>query len=105
MTVEARSFACPSCGSALAIRGLENTQAVACGQCGSVIDPKDPNHRILSKYNLKRRILPAVPLGSRGTFGGTVFEAIGFLRRFVTVDGIAYSWSDYLLFNPFKGFR
>ena len=30
---------------------------------------------------------------------------IGFERRTIHVDGMAYSWHEYVLFNPFKGFR
>src|SRR2546422_8537000 len=27
------------------------------------------------------------------------------MRRAVQVEGVEYQWSEYLLFNPFKGFR
>lgn len=102
---EARSFACPSCGSALALRGLETAVSVACGQCGSVLDAKDPNHRVLSKYRANVRIQPRIPLGTRGKLDGKELECIGFLRRQVTIEGVAYTWSEYLLFSPFQGFR
>ena len=32
------------------------------------------------------------------------FEAIGFMQRFITVEGVDYRWREYLLLNPFKGF-
>ncbi len=102
---EARTFACTSCGASLTLRGLENTVSVACGHCGAVLDAKDPNLRILSKYRIQASLQPRIPLGTRGTFSGTPFEAIGFLKRRIRVDGLSYSWSEYLLFNPFKGFR
>jgi hypothetical protein len=46
-----------------------------------------------------------IPLGTRGSIRGTVYEAVGFQRRTIQVDGIPYSWHEYVLFNPFKGFR
>ncbi len=103
--VEARTIACTSCGASLTLRGLENTVTVACGQCGAVLDAKDPNLRILARYRTQAAIPPRIPLGTRGTFSGTPFELIGFLRRRIRVDGQSYSWSEYLLFNSFKGFR
>src|SRR6185369_4622477 len=44
-------------------------------------------------------------LGTKGTFRGDEFEVIGFLRRNIKVEGVAYRWSEYLLFNPYIGFR
>lgn len=101
---EARTFACPSCGASITRRALEHAAAVACAHCGSVLDARHPNLRILSQYK-SRIIEPRIPLGTRGTFLATAFEAVGFLRRKVTVEGVDYAWSEYLLFNPFKGFR
>ncbi|HET7840925.1 MAG TPA: DUF4178 domain-containing protein, partial [Terriglobia bacterium] len=46
-----------------------------------------------------------IPLGARGKVRGTQYEIVGFQRRTIHVDGVAYSWREYLLFNPFKGFR
>jgi hypothetical protein len=34
-----------------------------------------------------------------------MFEVIGFLVRQVMVEGAPYSWGEYLLFNPYQGFR
>ncbi len=102
---EARSFACPSCGSALAIRGLENTALVVCGQCGAAIDAKDPNLKVLAKYRSNAKYQPLIPLGSRGKLRGADLECIGFLRREVVIERVPYRWSEYLLFNPYTGFR
>src|ERR1019366_2069224 len=48
---------------------------------------------------------PLIPLGTRGTIRGTAYEAVGFQRRTIHVDGVPYSWHEYVLFNPHKGFR
>jgi hypothetical protein len=70
-----------------------------------VLDARDPNLRVLQEAQSKERVLPLIPLGSRGTIAGAVYEAIGFQIRTTYDEGQAYSWSEYLLFNPYKGFR
>jgi len=34
-----------------------------------------------------------------------MWEVIGFQVRTIRVQGIDYSWGEYLLFNPYEGFR
>ena len=46
------------------------------------------------------KIQPLIPLGSRGKIRGVVYEVIGFQRRTIQVEGISYSWHEYVLFNP-----
>jgi hypothetical protein len=53
----------------------------------------------------KTKVEPAIPLGTRGSFPDGKFEVIGFMRRVITVEGVGYRWREYLLFNPYKGFR
>ncbi|MGD0307299.1 MAG: DUF4178 domain-containing protein [Candidatus Acidiferrales bacterium] len=48
---------------------------------------------------------PLIPLGTRGKIRGTDYEVIGFQRVTIRVEGISYSWHEYVLFNPYKGFR
>jgi hypothetical protein len=86
---------------------LLQTETIACGGCGSILDLSDDNLRVLSTFQAKARIEPwmGIPLGARGELLGDTFEAIGFLRRKVNVEGVDYEWSEYLLFNPYKGFR
>jgi hypothetical protein len=96
---------CPNCGGALQIRGFEHTLTVVCPQCLSVLDAKDPNLQVLQKFEAKTRIIPLIPLGHRGLWQGTVYEVIGFQQRTTEAGGTLYSWREYLLFNPYKGFR
>jgi len=44
-------------------------------------------------------------LGLRGTWYNVKYEIIGFQVRAINYDGFDYSWHEYLLFNPFHGFR
>lgn len=102
---QVKTLKCSGCGSPITLRGMERTESVACEACGSVIDLTDENLRIISTFQSKIKHKPLIPLGSRGRIRGDLFEVIGYLRRAVTVEGVDYEWSEYLLFNPYKGFR
>lgn len=103
--VQTRSISCPNCGGAVQIRGFAHTLSVVCPQCQTVLDTSTPEVRILQTFQSQERIQPTIPLGSRGKIGGTPYEVIGFQVREVASEGESYSWNEYLLFNPFKGFR
>jgi len=103
--LQVKSFKCSGCGHPLTVRGGNQTEAIVCEACGSIIDLTDENLRILSTYQSKIKYKPLIPLGSRGKLRGDLFEVIGFLHRAITVEGVDYGWSEYLLFNPYKGFR
>ena len=103
--VQAKSISCPNCGGPVQIRGFAHTLSVVCPQCHSVLDTSTPEVAILQKFQEKTQIQPTVPLGSRGKIGGTQFEVIGFQVRAVDSGDDSYSWSEYLLFNPYQGFR
>jgi hypothetical protein len=102
---QVKSFNCPNCGAPVVIRGFATTLSVVCGHCLSVLDAKDPNFAVLQKFQAAERIQPLIPLGTRGKIRGDPYEAIGFQVRTITVEGTDYSWREYLLFNPYKGFR
>jgi hypothetical protein len=104
-SAKANTFQCLVCGGPLQIRALYQTASIACGNCGSVIDISNDNFRILQKAAAKLKIAPVIPLGTRGTFRGNKFEVIGFQRRRIRVEGMDYRWDEYLLFNPYIGFR
>lgn len=96
-------FNCSNCGASLTIHALGHTVNVACQSCGAVIDVTNENYRILSMAEKKVRIKPAIPLGRRGRLRGNTWEVIGFMVR--SDQSGHYSWREYLLFNPFHGFR
>lgn len=96
---------CPNCGAAIELRSFTNALSVVCQNCLSVLDARDPNLQILQEAQSKQRVVPDIPLGTRGTFAGGTFEVIGFQERTTYEEGVAYSWFEYLLFNPYKGFR
>jgi hypothetical protein len=99
------SLSCPQCGAAIELRTLDQAQSVVCSSCGSILDARDPNLRVLQAYEQRLKYTPQIPLGSRGTLKGEKWEVVGFQVRCADVDGTSYYWDEYLLFNPYKGFR
>ena len=100
-----RSLTCPSCGAAITLRALAWTRNVACESCGAVLDARDPNLAVLDSFGKAVRVSPAIPLGTRGQWRGAPYEVIGFQVRKIVVDDVPYFWREYLLFNPYHGFR
>ncbi len=103
--VQAKSISCPNCGGPVQLRGFAHTLSVVCPQCLTVLDASTPEVQILQTFQSKLRVNPTIPLGSRGKIADTQYEVIGFQVRQVSSDGDSYSWNEYLLFNPYKGFR
>lgn len=97
---------CPNCGAAQEIRGFGHTLSVVCPNCHSILDAKDPKLRVLQEADTReRRARPLIPLGRRGKLHGVEWEVVGFQVRAITVEGVTYTWREYVLFNPYKGFR
>ncbi len=99
------ALSCPQCGAAITLRALDQAQTVVCSSCGSILDARDPNLRVLQEYQQRQKYTPQIPLGTRGTLKGEQWEAVGFQVRRARIDGQWYSWEEYVLFNPYKGFR
>ena len=103
---QVKSLNCPNCGAALTVRSFNTAVTIVCESCHSVLDAKDPNLQILQRFKVATdEVKPLIPLGTRGKIRGVDYEVIGFERRTIHVDGIPYSWHEYVLFNPYKGFR
>ncbi|MCC6138658.1 MAG: DUF4178 domain-containing protein, partial [Bdellovibrionaceae bacterium] len=96
-------FECPSCGAGVTIRAVGMTITAVCGSCASIIDTSNDNYKVLEKASKAGLRLQVINLGHRGKLHGTLWEVIGYMER---QDGSGvYTWSEYLLFNPLKGFR
>ncbi len=100
-----KALNCPNCGAALTVRTFEQAVTVVCGHCHSILDAKDPSLQILQHFKTKEEVRPLIPLGTRGKLRGTLYEVVGFQRRTIVVEGVHYSWFEYLLFNPYEGYR
>jgi hypothetical protein len=101
-----KALFCPQCGAAISLRSLGQAVSVVCGSCHAVLDARNPHLQILQTFEKTvSSDPPLIPLGTRGKIRGTDYEAIGFQRRSIKVEGERYSWHEYVLFNPYKGFR
>jgi hypothetical protein len=100
-----RSLICPNCGGTVTLRGFGQTLTVVCVNCLTVLDTKTPSLRVLQQFQAKERVIPLIPLGARGKLHGDPYEVLGFQVRQIMVELIPYEWREYLLFNPYKGFR
>lgn len=92
---------CPACGGALALRAAGYTVSVACQYCASILDVTNPDVRLITRYEEAVQQLE-IPLGTRGRLRDIEWEAIGYLRR---SERGSYGWEEYLLFNPYHGYR
>lgn len=103
LSPSARAFSCPHCGSPVSLRAVGITVTAVCPACGSVIDTASPELKIIQAT---RDALIATPLdiGSRGKLDGVEWEVIGCVSKSVRYQP-AYRWEEYLLFNPWHGFR
>jgi len=102
---DVKTLGCPNCGGSVTIRAAGVALNVVCESCGSVLDAASPGLDILQKFEEHRRIEPDIPLGSVGRFKGADYTALGFQIRTITVEGLDYSWREYLLFSPEHGYR
>jgi len=101
--VKAKALNCPSCGAAVELRGFGHALTVVCPNCLTALDTSSPEIKILGQIQEAQRRTLWIPLGTRGKIGGAEWEVIGFQTRMVVED--ADCWDEYLLFNPYKGFR
>src|SRR5690348_3636263 len=103
---KAHALACPNCGGPVERRGFGHSLSVVCPQCLTVLDASTPEFRVLQQIETRQeRRTPLIPLGTRGKFGDVAWEAIGYQTRAVVEDGETFEWEEYLLFNPYHGFR
>lgn len=100
-----KRFDCTACGGPLILRAEGVSDSLACQHCGAVLDARDPRHQVLARYRAKLGLQPPLPIGARGTLRGEKLEVIGRQTRAVRYSGVLYSWDEYLLWNPYKGFR
>ncbi len=96
-------FNCPSCGGGIVLRAVGQSITAVCGSCGAIIDSSNENYQVIGKASKSGKRDQVIPLGQRGKLHGVLWEVIGYMER---SDGTSvYTWSEYLLFNPLKGFR
>src|SRR5580692_8833296 len=97
----ARTLSCPSCGGSVTIRANGISITAICASCGSTLDVANPDVRLITQARQRTRE-PPIAIGMRGLLVGTLWEVTGFQCRTDPVQG--WSWDEYLLFNPYRGF-
>ena len=104
--LDARTFRCPGCGSALSARSAD-ILSVGCASCGAVIDTADKSHRLASAAMALEsgNFVPQLALGSKGVFEGKALEVIGYMVRACRSDGQTFDWEEYLLVDEQGGYR
>jgi hypothetical protein len=103
--VKPKALFCPNCGGPVELRGFGYALTVVCPQCLTVLDASTPLFKVLQQIQEAQRRTPLIPLGTRGKLAAAEWEVIGFQTRGVEDEGTLYEWEEYLLFNPYKGFR
>jgi len=102
---KATALNCPKCGSAIVLRTFSNAVNVVCESCHAILDASDPKLKILEEARKRLDITPLIPLGTRGLWKGHTYEVVGFQSRAINSDGVNYYWFEYLLYNPYAGYR
>ncbi|GLK44572.1 MULTISPECIES: DUF4178 domain-containing protein [Novosphingobium] len=95
-----RNIACPNCGGALEVRAAGFSVNLACAYCGSLLDVSRPEVVLIEAHDKAAKGFRLAP-GARGTLFDVEWETVGALRR----RDLGYSWEEYLLFNPYAGYR
>ena len=104
--VQAKSISCPNCGGPVQLRGFAHTLSVVCPQCLRCWMPPRPRSRSSRVPRRRARAADDPARHARqNSAGDTQYEVIGFQVRAVSEGDDSYSWNEYLLFNPYKGFR
>lgn len=95
---------CPHCAGPLTLFAPDQSQRVTCPNCQSLLDCAQGKLEFLKTLNLPV-VKPVIPLGSVGKLFDIEFTVIGFMERFAVWEGKTFPWTEYLLYNPAKGFR
>ena len=101
--VRVEKLSCTKCGGPLDLVAPDRAERIICPNCGAMHDVREGSLAYLKTLQ-KQRIQPRIPLGKRGKIDGDEYAVAGFMSRSVTFDQ-KYFWTEYLLFNPAKGFR
>ena len=97
-----KTFSCPACGGVMNLRAHGHSINAVCSHCSSLIDTANDNFKIILKAHERSREID-IPLGRKGVLDGIKWEVIGYVEK-KDKSSVSF-WDEYLLFNPYFGFR
>lgn len=102
---QTESVQCPCCGGPITLKGFGGVEQVACPYCGSELAPEDSGALSVMRQIQRQQRQSMIGLHTRGTLEGHEWEIIGIVWRECNVDGVTYPWQEFLLYNPYRGYR
>jgi hypothetical protein len=104
------SVQCLACGAPITLRGFAGIEQVTCAFCGTAHQPEPEGALHIIQQASRQRRPSVLPLYQRGSLdvdgsGPADWEIIGLTWREIVKEGITYPWQEFLLFNPYLGFR
>lgn len=100
--VTSKGFRCPNCGGPVNLELPGKSVTIRCPKCSSIIESDHDVLKLRDKYNEKFPHRLWIPIGTEGTLGGIRYKCVGMVVR---GDDDGGTWSEYLLFNPYHGYR
>jgi hypothetical protein len=102
----ARTLNCPGCGGIVTLRRPGESVTAVCEYCLRVLDVVGSEGlQIVQTFEESIRVKPLIPLGTTGRMHGAEWTVLGMQQRTLRVEGVPYSWREYLLHAPERGFR
>ncbi|MCC7534634.1 MAG: DUF4178 domain-containing protein [Deltaproteobacteria bacterium] len=102
--VKTGNLQCPTCGGPVPLLSADKAESAVCPSCSSLLDVDKGAFRFVEQLR-QQPIRPYIPLGTKGVLRGEEWTVIAFMQRHCVVQGIAYAWREYLLFDETRGFR
>ncbi len=100
--VMAKGFKCPNCGGPVNLELPGKSVTIRCPKCSSILEPDHEVLKLRDRYNEQFPHRQWIPIGTEGTLNGIKFKCVGMVVR---EDDEGGEWSEYLLFNPYHGYR
>lgn len=102
---QVKTMFCPNCGGSVVLRSVAQSVNAVCSFCNTILDARSEGLRIIQQFDSRIKYTPLIPLGNRGKWDNITYEVIGYQVRGITVEGMLYTWEEYLLYNPYHGYR
>lgn len=97
-----KSFSCPACGGVVEIHAAGHSISAVCGHCSTLIDTANDNFKIIKKEHEATRHTD-LDIGAMGVLDSVKWQVIGYVEK--KDKSQLGHWDEYLLFNPYFGFR